>query len=357
LIVNVLATVAMSRLRERSHLFYAGAFVMGAMGVVAFGATLASTSVLGDSLVAGGYGLVGGLLAAVLTYGLLPFFEVVFRVTTDVRLLELANPSHPLLRRLMMEAPGTYNHSVLTANLAEAAAEDIGANPLLARVGAYYHDIGKIRRPMFFVENQLGRENPHDDTSPNLSSLIITSHVKEGLELAKQHRLPEEIRDIIAQHHGTSLVSYFYDKASKSGSDVAEEDFRYPGLRPTRPEAALIMLADSAEAVGRTVQNPTVERMEQVVRKVAREKLEDGQFDEARLTMADIDTIVKRYANMLAGVYHKRIEYPGNDRASKDAGKAAARMTEAGEATAAKASERGPAAEDGSDTAAVDEES
>lgn len=317
LIVNIIATVAMSRLRERAHLFYAGAFVMLAMGVVSFGATLASTSALRDALVAGGYGLAGGLLASVLTYGLLPFFEVVFRVTTDVRLLELANPGHPLMRQLMMDAPGTYNHSVLTANLAEAAAEEIGANPLLARVGAYYHDIGKVKRPMFFVENQMGFDNPHDDTSPNLSSLIITSHVKEGIELAKQHKLPEEIQDIIAQHHGTSLVSFFYSKAAEKG-EVNEEDFRYQGTRPKTREAALIMLADAAEAVTRTIQRPTADRMEQILRKLAREKLEDGQLDESRLTLADIDKIVKRYAQMLAGVYHKRVAYPENGRAAKD---------------------------------------
>jgi membrane-associated HD superfamily phosphohydrolase len=166
---------------------------------------------------------------------------------------------------------------------------------------------------MFFVENQVGVDNPHDETSPTLSSLIITSHVKEGLELAKQHKLPVEIRDIIAQHHGRSLVSYFYNKATTSGGEVDEGDFRYGGPRPKSREAALIMLADASEAAARTIQNPTVERMEQVVRRVAREKLDDGQLDESQLTLTDIDTIAKRYAKMLAGVYHKRVEYPDNN--------------------------------------------
>lgn len=310
LIVNLLAVVAMTRLKERAHLFYAGAFVMASMALIAMGATIASTSSFAQGLADAGYGLIGGLLAAVLTYGLLPFFEVVFQVTTDVRLLELANPSHPLMKQLMMQAPGTYNHSVLTANLAEAAAEEVGANPLLARVGAYYHDIGKVRRPMFFVENQMGIENPHDETSPTLSSLIITAHVKEGLELAKEHKLPEEIQDIIVQHHGTSLVSYFYRKATDAGADVQEAEFRYSGERPKTPEAALVMLADAAEAAARTVAEPTVDHMEQVVRRVARDKLEDGQLDESDLTLSDLDAIVKQYARMLAGVYHKRVRYP-----------------------------------------------
>lgn len=310
LLVNILATIAMSRMRERSHLFFAGAFVSVSMGVVSFLATLASTSSWRDALTSGAYGLAGGVLAAIITYGLLPFFEVVFRITTDVRLLELANPAHPLMRRLMMEAPGTYNHSVLTANLAEAAAEDIGADPLLARVGAYYHDIGKIRRPLFFLENQVGGENPHDETSPSLSTLIITSHVKDGLELAKEYKLPEEVRDIIAQHHGTSVVTYFYGKARSDDESVNADDFRYEGERPRSREAALVMLADSAEAVARTVKKPTPERMEQVVRRVAKDKLEDGQLDESALTLADIDKIVKRYAQMLSGVYHRRVDYP-----------------------------------------------
>jgi putative nucleotidyltransferase with HDIG domain len=330
LLVNVVATVAMSRMRVRSHLFYAGAFVVLTMGVVASGATLASTSSWSASLLAGAYGLLGGLLATVLTYGLLPFFEVVFHVTTDIKLLELSNPGHPLLRELMVAAPGTYNHSVLTANLAEAAAEDIGANPLLTRVGSFYHDIGKIKRPMFFVENQIGIDNPHDTTSPTLSSLVITAHVKEGIELARKHKLPPEVIDIIRQHHGTSLVSYFYNKANESGDDVPETDFRYDAERPKSREAALVMLADAAEASVRALENPTVARIEQTIRKVVQGKVGDGQLDGSQLTLSDIETITLIYAKMLSGVYHRRMKYPeGNGRVGDALRRASAEREEA----------------------------
>ena len=251
-----------------------------------------------------------GLIAAIFGYGLLPFFEYVFGVTTDVRLLELGNPAHPLLRELMVKAPGTYTHSLMTGNLAEAGAEAIGANALLARVGSYYHDVGKLRRPSFFIENQAGQDNPHDTTSPTLSALIITSHVREGLELAREYRLPREITDIIKQHHGTSLVTYFYNKASEGDGPVYEADFRYGGERPTSREAALVMLADSSEAVVRTVKKPTPPRVEAAVRKVVAGKVDDGQLDNADLTLADIEKTILVYSRMLSASYHARVEYP-----------------------------------------------
>ncbi len=317
LLVDLIAIVAVSRIRERAHLFYAGGVVTLAAGVVAFGAGLASTSNLADALVTGGYGLIGGLVAAILTYGLLPFFETVFRITTDVRLLELAKPTHPLLKRLMFNAPGSYNHSILTGNLAEAAAEEIGANALLARVGAYYHDVGKVKRPMFFVENQPRGENPHDNASPTLSKLVITAHVKDGVELAKEHKLPPEVVRIIAQHHGTSVVRYFFHKASEGGADVPEDEFRYGGEPPESAEAALVMLADAAEAAVRSIPKPTVQRIEQTVRRVVRDKLEDGQLDRCALTLADLRVVTSTYVQMLTGVYHSRIEYPDLPEQSK----------------------------------------
>jgi len=310
LVSSVAGIVLTSRLRRRSDMFTVGALVMLVLGVVSFGASLASGNELADSLISGGYGVIGGLVTAVLMVGSLPFFESIFGISTDVTLLELGSPSHPLLRRLMTEAPGTYSHSVMTANVAETAAESIGANPLLARAGAYFHDIGKVRRPAFFVENQAGGTNPHDRTSPSLSARIITAHVREGVELAEEYKLPQEVVDIVREHHGTTVVSYFYDKASKKGGPVVEADYRYDGRRPHTPEAALVMLADSAEAAVRTLEDPTPDRIEEMVRRIVRNKIADRQLDESALTLKDIETATMVYTRMLSSVYHPRVEYP-----------------------------------------------
>jgi cyclic-di-AMP phosphodiesterase PgpH len=310
LVWSTLSVVAMSFMTERSRLFYVGMFLVGSGASLAWLATLAAGLPPGEAFSAAVNGALGGLFAAVFGYGLLPFFETVFRVTTDVRLIELASPGHPLMRRLMVEAPGTYSHSVITGNLAEAAAEAIGANPLLARVGAYYHDVGKIRRPGFFVENQAGAGNPHDETTPSLSAIIITAHVREGLELAREHRLPPEIIDIIEQHHGDSLVSYFYNKATQTEGPVEEADYRYAFSRPQSREAALVMLADSAEAAVRAVKKPSLPRVEAAVRRVIDGKVADGQLHDSDLTLADLDRIVQVYSTMLVSIYHPRIEYP-----------------------------------------------
>jgi hypothetical protein len=284
--------------------------MVAVMGVVAFGTSLAAGNAIGDALVAGMQGLGGGLATTILMLGLLPFFEFVFGVTTDITLLELGNPSHPLLRRLMTEAPGTYSHSVMAANLSETAAEAIGANPLLARVGAYFHDVGKVVRPAFFVENQAGGQNPHDMTSPSLSARIITAHVREGVELAEEAGLPQEVVDIVRQHHGTSVVGYFYDKASRRGDPLLEADFRYDGRKPMSREAALVMIADMAEAAVRSLEKPTPQKIESIIRKMVRAKIDDHQLDETSLTLADIETVITVYTRMLASVYHPRIEYP-----------------------------------------------
>jgi len=297
-------------MNDRRSLFYVGAFLITSGAAIGFTTSLSAGAMLWDAGVMSMWGALGGLIAAILGYGLLPFFEYVFGVTTDVRLLELGNPAHPLLRELMVKAPGTYTHSLMTGNLAEAGAEAIGANPLLARVGSYYHDVGKLRRPNFFIENQAGQENPHDTTSPTLSALIITSHVREGLELAQEYNLPKEITDIIRQHHGTSVVTYFYNKASEGEASVQEADFRYGGERPTSREAALVMLADSSEAVARTVKKPTPPRIEAAVRKVVDAKVADGQLDDADLTLADIEKAILVYSRMLSASYHARVEYP-----------------------------------------------
>ncbi|WBW95771.1 HD family phosphohydrolase [Oceanirhabdus sp. W0125-5] len=254
----------------------------------------------------------GALIAGILSIGFLPFLESIFDIVTNVKLLELSNPNHPLLKKLLMEAPGTYNHSVLVGNLCEMAAQAVGANSIIARVGAFYHDIGKIKRPYFFKENQRG-ENPHDNITPNLSTLIITSHVKDGVELAKEYKLPMAIKDIIEQHHGVSLVKYFYitmKNTSDNPDEVKEEDFRYPGPIPSSKEAAIVMLADGVEAAVRSINNPTKEKIEEMVSNIIKGRLNDGQLDNCDLTLKDLTKIKEAFLKGLGGIYHQRIEYP-----------------------------------------------
>lgn len=264
------------------------------------------------------FGLGSGLVSAVLTIGFLPLFESGFGILSPLRLLDLSNPNQPLLRKLLLEAPGTYHHSIMVGNLSEAAAEAIGADGLLARVGAYYHDLGKTKRPQFFIENQIHSENPHEKISPNLSKSIIISHTKDGVELLKKHRIPEPIRDIAAQHHGTTLLKYFYHKALKEaeGSAVLEEDYRYPGPKAQFKEAAIVGICDCVEAAVRSMQRPTPARIENMVRKIIQDRLEDGQFNECDLTLKELNLIQKSICETLQGIFHSRIEYP-DDQAIK----------------------------------------
>ncbi len=310
LMTSIVGVAVLVQISDRTRLIGAATALTAASGVSQLASALATGATLHDAIRLAGLGSLGGIVTVVAMLGLLPIFEIIFGVTTDVRLLELASPASPLMRRLMMEAPGTYAHAILTGNLAESAAEAIGANPLLARVGAYYHDIGKIRRPTFFAENQVGCDNPHDNTSPSLSALIITAHVREGVELATEYHLPREVVDIVRQHHGTSMVSYFYQKAAAAGEAVVEADFRYTGELPASREAAIVMLADAAEAAVRATRKPTPPRIEETVRRVVMAKLEDHQLDHADLTFADVERIIGVYARMLANIHHTRIEYP-----------------------------------------------
>ncbi|MGL5514019.1 MAG: HD family phosphohydrolase [Sporomusa sp.] len=263
-------------------------------------------------LLQGLYGAINGIAAAVITTGLLPYLEHAFNITTPIKLLDLAKPNHPLLQRLLLDAPGTYHHSVLVGNLAETAAVTVGADPVVVRVGAYYHDIGKIKRPYFFIENQAGGENPHDKIAPSLSTLIVTSHIKDGLDLCRDYKLPQVITDIIAQHHGTMLVSYFYKQATENehGECVIEEDFRYEGPTPQSKEAALIMLADACEAAVRSINKPNVNRIEATVRKMIKARLQEGQLDDCNLTLRDLKIIGDVYIKLLSSMFHTRIEYP-----------------------------------------------
>ena len=258
-----------------------------------------------------GWAMAGGLLSGVLAVGLQPIFETTFNLATPSKLMELANPNQPLLRRLQLEAPGTYHHSIIVANLAEAAAEKIGANPLLARTSAYFHDIGKLKRPLYFKENQMG-ENPHDRTDPYVSAAIVTTHTSDGLQLAQKYRLPKEIQDIIVQHHGDTPVMYFYHKALQQadGKPVNVDDFRYDGVCPTTKEAAIVMLADTIEAAVRSMPDPTPQSIAKFIERLVRGKLEDGQLSNSPLTLRDIDGICEAFCTVLNGVFHERIEYP-----------------------------------------------
>lgn len=257
-------------------------------------------------------GILSGIGASIITTGILPYLENAFNIITPLKLLDLAQPNHPLLQRLLLDAPGTYHHSVMVGNLAETAASNIGADPITVRVGAYYHDIGKIKRPGFFAENQVGNEKPHDKIAPSLSTLIVTSHIKDGVDLCHDYKLPQVIIDIVEQHHGTMLVSYFYHQATENehGECVIEADFRYEGPRPQSKEAALIMLADACEAAVRSIGKPNANRIEATVRKIIRERLHDGQLDECNLTLKDLTVIGDVFIRVLSSMFHKRIEYP-----------------------------------------------
>ena len=267
------------------------------------------------------FGLLGGVSSGILTTGFTPVVEMTFAYTTGIKLLELANLDRPILRKLMLEAPGTYHHSVIVGSMGEAAAATIGANPLLAKVSGYYHDIGKIKKPLYFIENQEARKNRHDKLAPSMSSLILTSHVRDGAEIARRDKLGEAIVDIIQQHHGTSLITYFYEKAKKlKGEDVVKvEHFRYPGPKPQTKEAGLVLLADSVEAASRTLENPTPARIKGLVKRIIDNAFLDGQLDESELTLKDLTKITDSFNKILNGIYHHRIDYPnGNDVAKID---------------------------------------
>ncbi|WP_070120666.1 HD family phosphohydrolase [Bacillus marinisedimentorum] len=258
-----------------------------------------------------GYGVLSGLLAAVLTLGMMPFFEAGFGVISEMKLIELSNPNHPLLRKILTETPGTYHHSVMVANISESACEAIGANGLLARVGAYYHDLGKTKQPHYFIENQMGRRNPHDDISPQRSRDIIIAHTSNGAEMLRKHKMPKEIVDIAEQHHGTTLLKFFYHKAAEhTDESVSENDYRYPGPKPQTKEAAIVGIADSVEAAVRSLRAPTSEKVESLVRSIISDRLQDGQFNECDITVKELETAAAAMCETVHGIFHSRIEYP-----------------------------------------------
>jgi putative nucleotidyltransferase with HDIG domain len=239
----------------------------------------------------------------------MPLFEKLFSRVTNIKLIELSDFNNPLLKQLMVEAPGTYHHSLMTATIAEAAADAVGVNSLLARVGAYYHDVGKLKNPQYFIENQSGGTNPHDPLTPAMSSLILISHIKDGAALAKKHNLDKEIIDCIEQHHGTTSIHFFYHKALEANPDVNLDSFRYPGPKPQTKVAAIVMIADSCEAAVRALEEPTAVRIQDVVEKIINNKFTDGQFSDCPITLKDLQSIRNSIASSLISVYHARIEY------------------------------------------------
>jgi len=311
LINHFASSLTVHKAQQRNRLMLSG-FVIGLLNfIMIFSFGYINNIDRHNVLMYGLHGFISGILSSVITIGILPFLEATFNIITPLKLLELSNPNQPLLKRLLMEAPGTYHHSLMVGNLAEAATEAIGGNQLLARVAAYYHDIGKLKRPYFFKENQFN-DNPHDRMTANLSTLVITSHTKDGEEIAKAYKLPLVIRNIIKEHHGTTLVAYFYHKAMQDHStqSVNPEDFRYAGPKPQTKESAVVMLADCVEAVIRSMDDRTKGKIEGMVRKTIKDKLEDGQLDMCDLTLKDLDIIAKAFLQVLSGFFHERIQYP-----------------------------------------------
>lgn len=310
--------------KKRNDIYFAG---LRAGGVAAAGAIFLTMTADGylpgrtmDLLWIGLFGLVSGLLSSTVTFMLIPFIETVFTYTTDVRLLELGNLNHPLLKDMIVRAPGTYHHSLVVGSMVEAAAEEIGANPLLAKVSSYYHDIGKTEHAAYFIENQRPGQNPHDHLSPYMSKTILVAHVKDGVELALEHKLGKPIQDVILQHHGTTLISFFFNRAKErfeasegnapSVDEMPEEEFRYPGPKPQFREAALCMLADSIEAAARSLDEPTPARLQNIVKNIIQRKFMDGQLEECNLTLRDLSIIEEAFNRILLGIYHQRIDYP-----------------------------------------------
>lgn len=300
---------ALARVRTRSDMYHIGVKVVAAIlaaTLIAHGFLSWPTDVLARNLL---MAAASGVASVGIVPFVLPYLESFFSRTTNIKLIELADFNQPLLRRLMLEAPGTYHHSLVMASLAEPAAAAIGANPLFARVGAYYHDIGKLAHPEYFIENQQVSANPHDPLTPTMSSLVVTSHVKDGVALAQAHKLDRAIIDLIEQHHGTSLIHYFYHRALEHDTAINQESFRYAGPKPRTKIAAIIMLADAVEAASRSVEEPSPARLKDTVEQVINNKFTDGQFSDCPITMRDLSAIAECMIATLGGIYHARIDY------------------------------------------------
>ncbi|UCE05972.1 MAG: HDIG domain-containing protein, partial [bacterium] len=312
---GTIALLSVSRIRKRSWLFNSILMIIGAyLASITIMEILRYTPFM-KLAEYWGYGAINGFISPLLVYGLQVIFEYLFDITTDMKLLELSDLNNPLLRKLAIEAPGTYHHSLMVGNLAEAAAESIGANALVARVGAYYHDVGKIEKREYFIENQMRMKNPHEKLSPTMSCLILMNHVKKGLEIAKKYKLPKEIRDFIEEHHGTNLMTFFYQKAleKSDGEDVDESNFRYPGPRPKTKETGIVMLADAIEAAARTLKDPSPSRIRGMVISIVQDRFKDSELDDCPLTLRELTKIIESFETVLLGTFHSRIEYPDQD--------------------------------------------
>ncbi|MBL7081115.1 MAG: HDIG domain-containing protein [Candidatus Omnitrophica bacterium] len=310
LVASVLSCLLLPSVRRRAQIVSAG-FIIGLAQVITW-LILRNFQILPE-LNAYIILFINGVVCAIIVTGVLPVFEYLFTRITNISLLELADFNHPLLRRMMLEASGTYHHSLIVGNLSEVASEAIGANALLARIGAYYHDIGKLEKPEYFSENQPQSLNKHDSLSPSMSKLIIVNHVKEGETLARKYKLNQAIIDFIRQHHGTSLVYYFYQRALVGERDrdaVKEEGFRYPGPRPKTKETAIVLLADSVEAGVRALKNPSANRIEEMVHQIINNKFIDGQLDECDLSLKELEKIADCFIHLLSSMYHTRVVYP-----------------------------------------------
>lgn len=325
------AAFGVIRCKKRSSIWKAGIMVSIVCVLTAFFTTLYRGELLTIvPLVTVSSAFINGIIVVTLVSALLPLFEHFFKLTTDISLLELLDLNQPLMRELLVEAPGTYHHSIIVGNLAEAAAEAIGVNPLLARVSAYYHDIGKIKMPEYFIENQIASISRHDNLAPRMSSLILLSHVKEGVELAKKHKLPKEIIDIIQQHHGTSVQTFFFQKAKELQDRIAplsEEDFRYPGPKPQSRIAALVLMADAVEAASRVLTDTSPARVSLLVDRIINHCFIDGQLDNCDLSFKDLREIRSNFVYLLTSMYHKRINYPGFDIEHEDSVKKPAKAS------------------------------
>ena len=313
IVSTLLGATLLKKMQQRNELLYSTVYIAVASALLALSTGILVSSNFGDVLIKGGITIAGGLLSGVFALGILPFLEGTFDEVTSLKLLELSNPNNPLLKKLLMEAPGTYHHSMLVANLAEMAAEEVGANSVITRIGSYYHDVGKIERPYFFGENQMGGDNPHNNIPPNLSTMIIKSHVSDGLELAKKYKLPKIIQDIIVEHHGKTLVKYFYytmKNNCENPEEVNESDYRYEGPIPSTKEAGIVMLSDSVEAAVRSIKDPNKDKINEMVNSIIDDKLASGQLNNCNLTLKDIEKIREGFLTALNSIYHQRIEYP-----------------------------------------------
>jgi putative nucleotidyltransferase with HDIG domain len=328
------AALSVRVVRRRSQGLVLGAVIAGAYALACIGLALLRSREAADLMTCIMWGAANGVASALIAMGFLPLFEAFTKITTDQTLLELADLNRPLLKRLSLEAPGTYAHSINVANLAEAAARAIDANALLVRVGAYYHDVGKMVTPQYFIENQARGRNPHDQIDPRKSAQIVRSHVIEGAKLAEQAKVPESVRMFIPQHHGTQTIGFFYDQArdANPGVELDPADFQYLGPRPQSKETAILMLADSVESAMKVLQEPTPERIRKLVDRIVDAKIEEGQLDDAPLTLREISRVKEQLASILSGMYHHRIDYPAT-RAMTDAPDPSARTsTETGTA-------------------------